>query len=78
MAENHTIESVEQAALQLKPDARLKLTRRLLSSLSSLSEEEMDSLWLDEAEQRDSEMESGQVAGIPGKEVFRRIRARFK
>ena len=78
MAENHTIESVEQAALQLKPDARLKLTRRLLSSLSSLSEEEIDSLWLDEAEQRDSEMESGQVTGIPGKEVFRRIRARFK
>lgn len=78
MTTNLAIKSLEQAALQLKPDARLKLTRALVNSLSKLPEAEIERLWLDEAEQRDADMESGQVKGIPGKEVFRRIRARFK
>ena len=46
--------------------------------LSALSEAQVAELWLDEAERRDVEMESGQVAGISGDEVFRRLYARYR
>ena len=72
-----SIESIQQAALQLQPAARAQLTHTLIQSLSALSESEISTLWLHEAERRDAEMESGQVPGIPGEEVFRRIQARY-
>lgn len=77
MANPPTIESIEEAALQLQPDARVQLTHFLVQSLASLPEADFAELWLAEAERRDTEMESGQVVGIPGEEVFRRIRARY-
>lgn len=72
------IESVQQAALRLQPAARVALTHALVQSLSALSEAQVAELWLDEAERRDVEMESGQVAGISGDEVFRRLYARYR
>lgn len=72
-----TIESIEQAALQLQPDARVQLTHFLVQSLATLPEADFAELWLAEAECRDAEMEAGQVESIPGDEVFRRIRARY-
>lgn len=72
-----SIESLEQAALGLQPDARVKLTHALVRSLADLPEAEIAKLWLAEAERRDQEMDSGAVAGISGAEVFRRIRARY-
>ncbi|MDO9224420.1 MAG: addiction module protein [Pseudomonadota bacterium] len=77
MANPLTIESIEQAALQLQPDARVQLTHFLVQSLASLPEAEFADLWLAEAERRDAEMDSGKVVGIPGEEVFHRIRARY-
>ena len=77
MTSTLTIESIEEAALQLQPDARVQLTHFLVQSLASLPESDFAELWLAEAERRDAEMESGQVVGIPGEEVFRRIRARY-
>lgn len=77
MATALSIESIQQAALQLQPAARAQLTHALVQSLSTLPEAEISELWLAEAERRDAEMESGQVVGIPGEEVFRRIYARY-
>lgn len=74
MATAESIESIRAAALQLRPDARAELTHALVKSLSDLSEAELAELWLAEAARRDAEMESGAVVGIPGVEVFRRIR----
>jgi hypothetical protein len=71
-----TIESIRQAALQLYPDARVQLTHSLVQSLSDLPDAQIARLWLAEAACRDAEMESGQIAGIPGDEVFERIKAR--
>lgn len=70
-------EEVEREALKLEPGARAKLVHDLVLSLSELNEQEIESLWLDEARRRDQEMDEGRVAGIPGGEVFARIRARF-
>jgi predicted dinucleotide-utilizing enzyme len=72
-----SIESIRAAALQLQPEARVELTHALVESLSGLSEAEIAELWLAEAERRDAEMESGAIVGIPGTEVFGRIRALF-
>ncbi len=77
MANTLSIESIEQAVLQLRPDARVQLTHFLVQNLASLPEKDFAELWLAEAECRDAEMEAGLVAGIPGEEVFRRIRARY-
>ncbi|MBI5330204.1 MAG: addiction module protein [Betaproteobacteria bacterium] len=77
MANMLTIESIEQAALQLQPQARVQLTHFLVQNLATLPEKEFADLWLAEAECRDAEMENGQIEGVPGEEVFRRIRARL-
>ena len=77
MSNVQTVESIAQAALELQPDARAKLAHRLVESLSELSRERLEALWLDEAERRDEEMESGKVNGIPGEEVFSRIESKY-
>ncbi|MDB5971199.1 MAG: uncharacterized protein JWQ90_3649 [Hydrocarboniphaga sp.] len=77
MTTTPTIESIQQAALKLRPAARAQLTHALIQSLAALPEAEVAELWLAEAERRDSEMESGQIQGIPGDAVFRRLRARY-
>ena len=71
-----SIESIQEAALQLHPDARVRLTHSLVQSLAGLPEAEVAQLWLAEAERRDAEMESGQVVGVPGEQVLSRIQAR--
>lgn len=78
MATLLSVETLEQAALELQPEARAQLTHTLVQSLAALSESEVAELWLSEAERRDAEMESGQVRGVPGDEVFRRLRARYQ
>jgi putative addiction module component (TIGR02574 family) len=77
MSNVQTAKSIEQAALQLQPEARAKLAHSLVESLSELTREQLVALWLDEAERRDDEMESGKVTGIPGEEVFSRIESKY-
>lgn len=72
------VDSIEQSALQLQPGARVRLAHSLVRSLRNLSRADLDELWLAEAENRDAEMESGEVQGIPGDEVFARIEARYR
>lgn len=77
MSNTETIESLEQAALRLQPEARAKLAHSLVESLGQLSRQQLEGLWLDEAERRDQEMESGKVEGIQGEDVFSRIESRY-
>lgn len=77
MATTLTVEAIKQAALQLQPEARAQLTHALVQSLATLPESEVAKLWATEAERRDAELESGQVQGVPGAEVFRRLCARY-
>lgn len=69
-------ESIEKELLRLEPEARAKLVHSLVKSLGNLSETELNSLWLDEAERRDAELESGSVKAVSGDEVLNRIRNR--
>jgi hypothetical protein len=71
------LEQIEAEALQLGEKERAHLAHRLLLSLEPVAEnpEEVRKSWIEEALRRDAEMESGEVQGIDGEEVFRRIRA---
>jgi len=76
MAVINSTETIEREMLRLAPEARARLVHSLVSSLGNLSAPELESLWLDEAERRDSELESGSVEAVPGDEVISRIRRR--
>lgn len=71
-----TLPDLETEALRLDPRERARLAHVIVASLSDLTTDEIQELWLDEAERRDEELESGDVAGIPTSEVFARIRDR--
>lgn len=71
-----TYEEIENAALALPPEAREMLAEHLMASLDRI--EEIDSLWLEEIERRDKEIEDGIVTPIPGEEVMNRLRSRYK
>lgn len=77
MTDTSTVKAIQEAALQLQPAARAQLTHALVQSLATLPESEVAKLWITEAERRDAELDSGQVQGIPGDEVFRRLHARY-
>jgi len=68
--------SLEREMLRLAPEARGKLVHSLVNSLGNLSATELERLWLDEAERRDTGLESGSVEAVPGDEVINRIRSR--
>jgi len=70
-----TIDELKREALRLDPSSRASLARDLLSSLDDLSEAEVERLWLEEAERRREEIESGEVTTIPMDEVFAKAQA---
>ena len=71
-----TRSDLEAKVLQLEPTERVRLAHTIVSSLGQLNSAQIRELWLQEAERRDAELESGQVKAVPGTEVFARIRAR--
>ena len=69
-------EELEIEALKLPPQDRAKLAEKLLESLESLSDDENERLWAEEAARRDSAWEP--AAGRPGVSVLRDARSRIK
>lgn len=67
--------SVEQEALSMPPKERAKLAQKLLLSLETLSEEELEQAWLVEANRRARELDCGEVQPVPAEEVRRKARA---
>jgi putative addiction module component (TIGR02574 family) len=65
-------------ALSLPPGERAMLADHLLESLDWEKQKEIDALWAAEAERRNKEIDDGVVVPIPGEEVMRRLRARYK
>ena len=74
-----TLAKVEDEALQLSEEERARLAVRLLASLEEEAEspEEVEKLWLAEAEQRFEELRTGVARGIPAREVFAQLRAKL-
>ena len=74
-----TADEIVAAALTLDPATRAEVAEKLIQSLDqeapSLSEAEWGEAWGAEAERRLSELRTGKVKGIPGDQVFSRVRA---
>ena len=71
-----SLPEIEKNALQLSAQDRARLAVRLLSSLEETTEspEEIEKLWIAEAERRFQELRDGVVQGIPAREVFAELR----
>ena len=69
---------IESEALQLPPKERARLAQRLLASLDTESDRDAEQVWLQEAERRLDELESGKVTGIPAEQVFKRARSTLR
>ena len=65
---------LEAEALKLDPANRARLAERLLESLETLSEQENQQMWLDEAARRDADLEAEPSKGRPADGVFRDAR----
>jgi hypothetical protein len=73
-----TLEEIEAEALRLPQQARAKLAKSLLLSLSESEEEDSEEFWAEEAEHRYREIERGEVTPIPSEEVLREARSRLR
>lgn len=71
------IEELEAEVLRLEPAARAKLAEKLLRSLDSLSDEENERLWAEEALRRHDELKDGSVSVRPADGVLRGVRERL-
>lgn len=76
----HSLAEIESEALRLPAEDRARLAVGLLASLEESVEpaEEIESLWLAEAERRFQELRDGVVEGIPAQEVFTHLRAKLR
>ena len=70
-----TPKELETEALQLNPDARARLAKKLLNSLDVLSEAEVERLWVEEAERRNEQIERGVVEARRAEDVIRDARS---
>jgi hypothetical protein len=75
-----TLENLEAELLSLPRNSQATLLSRLLEHLGQSTEidQEIASVWVEEAAQRDLAMDNGQVAGVPAEQLFQRIRTSLK
>ena len=66
------LKQIEDEVLHLPVDERAELAQKLLLSLDSSSEDEIESDWLLEARCRAKELDEGIVQPIPAEEVRRK------
>lgn len=69
---------LESRALKLPRRERARLAQRLITSLDSKVDVDVDKLWLQEAERRFGELKSRKAAGIPAERVIRKARSTLR
>jgi putative addiction module component (TIGR02574 family) len=72
------IQTIEKEILHLPIEDRARLAEKLLSSLDTLSESEVEGLWFVEAQRRAEEIDNGIVQLVTAEEVERRIQSILK
>jgi hypothetical protein len=71
-----TVDEIKREALRLDPETRAELAHALLNSLDSLSDAEIERLWIEEAARRDAELDTGTASSSPALDVLARARSR--
>jgi len=76
----HSLVDIEDDALRMPPEDRARLAVHLLASLeeSLESPQEVEKVWLAEAERRFQELRDGVVQGIPARGVFAGLRTKLR
>ena len=69
-----TSEEIFRDAVALPPDVRTELAERLIASLADDVSREISEAQIAEVRRRIAQVESGEVALIPGDEVLARVR----
>ena len=72
------LERIQEDALKLSSKERALLAKCLIESLDKAEEDEIEQLWLDEAERRLSAYGEGSVPARPVSEVFAEAYERTK
>lgn len=70
-----TLEVLQAQVMRLSKEDRSRLLERLIASLDV--DNEADKEWEQLAAQREAELDSGSVAGIPLEEAMAQLRSRF-
>lgn len=70
-----SLEVLEAEVLQLAPADRSRLFERLIASIDA--DNEVEQAWEQEADRRESELESGTVVTVPGQQALARLRAKL-
>jgi len=68
-------QALRTAALQLEPKLRARLAHELLADLDTMSQEENQRLWIEEAIRRDDEIDAGIAETRPAEAVFAAAKA---
>jgi hypothetical protein len=71
-----TLKTIHQAALNLPREERGKLAAALLSSLDG--ENELERIWVEEAERRFAAFQRGETKATPAREAIAAARAALK
>jgi hypothetical protein len=71
------ITELEAEALKLDLNDRARLAEKLLESLETLTEEENERVWFEEAARRDADLDADAAKGRRAEDVLRDARARF-
>jgi hypothetical protein len=72
---NMTIEEIMREALTLDVETRASIAHELLSSLESLSDAEVERLWIAEAKRRSADVKAGRAHTLSAHESLARARA---
>ncbi len=62
----------------MEPRDRAALARTLLEDLDSLQDEDVEALWIAEAERRYEAYLAGKTKAVPGDEVMARLREKLR
>ena len=73
-----TIEDIENEIRLLSAADRMHLIRDLIADLDGGMDDNVEKVWLEEAERRYGELKGGAMELIPAREVFAQARAQLK
>ena len=73
-----TLEEIQRARRQLPVTERAQLAHQLLRDLDQGENEDVESLWIDEAKKRYEAFKRGEMAASPAEDVFARVLNRIK
>ncbi|MEL7668812.1 MAG: addiction module protein [Actinomycetota bacterium] len=70
-----TVEEIMREALTLDVETRASIAHELLSSLESLSDAEVERLWIAEAKRRSTDVRAGRAQTLSAQDSLARARA---